>query len=212
MPADLEDRADDVERVGRADHHRFQVGGVQRVEHLVGDARVGRRRCTGGRARRGRSPASLKYSWNGTAPSSVSTCVRTGSSLIGRTRACTPSSRQKSSVISVRRRSLRQALRAQQRGGERLVAERRALRPAELFQHGLRGARLVLGLPAGGRAGDAGERVEHGVEVGREVQPEVLVVVAGVDDHARGPCRAGDTARRRASRRRPARRVRPRFP
>src|SRR6185436_11402921 len=32
------------------------------------------------------------------------------------------------------------------------------------------------------RAGDAGEGVEHGVEIGREGEAEVLVVVAGVDD------------------------------
>src|SRR5207247_2652947 len=35
----LEDRADAVVRIGRADHHRFQVLRVQRVEHFVGDAR-----------------------------------------------------------------------------------------------------------------------------------------------------------------------------
>ena len=36
--------------------------------------------------------------------------------------------------------------------------------------------------PAFGRR-EAGERVEHGIEVGREREAEVLVVVAGVDDH-----------------------------
>jgi len=38
---------------------------------------------------------------------------------------------------------------------------------------------------------DAGERIEHGVEVGRKREPEVLVVIAGVDDHGeRGAAQA----------------------
>ncbi len=51
----------------------------------------------------------------------------------------------------------------------------------------MHGAALAFGLPARRGAGDAGERVQHGVEVGREPQTQVLVVVAGVDDHREVP-------------------------
>ena len=59
----------------------------------------------------------------------------------------------------------------------------RALRPAEPLQHGVQRSRLALGLPGRGGTGDAREHVEHRVEIRREGEPDVLVVVAGVDDH-----------------------------
>ena len=50
---------------------------------------------TAGRARR-----ATRYSWNGSRPSSVTTTVRTGSSLIGTTAASTPRARPRSAVAS----------------------------------------------------------------------------------------------------------------
>src|SRR5437588_12458953 len=61
-----------------------------------------------------------------------------------------------------------------------------AVRAAESSDHRVHRVRLALGLPAGARPGDAGERIEHRVDVGREREPEMLVIVAGVDDHAEG--------------------------
>ena len=69
-------------------------------------------------------------------------------------------------------RDLRQApagsqpLRAQQRRGERFVAEQRLLGTAERLQHAVQQTRLARGLPAGLGAGHAGKRVDRGVEIG----------------------------------------------
>jgi hypothetical protein len=66
---------------------------------------------------------------------------------------------------------------------EVLVAELEPVRPAEpgdLFQS-VPG--LIGDTPAGRRIGDAGERVHYGIEIGRNVQGEMLEVIAGVDDH-----------------------------
>jgi len=94
-----------------------------------------------------------------------------------------PSRRQKSRVISVSRRSPARPSVPQQGRGERPVAEQRAVRAAELLQHALQRARFAIGLPARRSARDAGEREERGVEIGREGEAEMPVVVARVDDH-----------------------------
>ena len=44
---------------------------------------------------------------------------------------------------------------------------------------------LALKAPSGRRIGGAGERVDDRVEVGRDVKPVELLVVAGVDDYAK---------------------------
>ena len=131
---------------------------------------------------RGSHASGPKYSGNGIAPSSVSTCVRTGSSLIGSTRAAMPRWRQKSSVISVRRRPAARPCVRSSGAASDLSPSIGCCGPPSAFSMPCSGVALVLGLPAGVRAGDAGERIERGVEIGRERKAEVLVVVAGIDD------------------------------
>src|SRR2546430_11777508 len=60
----------------------------------------------------------------------------------------------------------------------------RAVGAAEPSYHGVYGVGLALGFPAGARRGDAAERVKHRVDVGRESESEMLVIVARVDDYA----------------------------
>jgi len=48
---------------------------------------------------------------------------------------------------------------------------------------------LAIAAPTGLRVVPARERVEHGVEVRRDMQPQVLEIVAGIDHHGQ-PVRA----------------------
>ena len=75
-----------------------------------------------------------------------------------------------------------EALGAQEGRGEGLVAELPPVGSAQHAEHALHRAHLAFHFPAGARRRDAGQRIEHGVEVRREGEPQVLVVVAGVDD------------------------------
>ena len=66
--------------------------------------------------------------------------------------------------------------------GEVAVAEVEPGLAAELRGHGHEGPRFARQSPAGLGVVDAGERVHHGVEVGRDAKAEVLEVIARVDD------------------------------
>ena len=74
------------------------------------------------------------------------------------------------------------------------VAEREPVLPAQPLGQLERVRRLVAHAPAALLVEQAGERVEDGVEVGRDVQAEDLDVVADVDDrrHLLGPGGAGE--------------------
>src|SRR5215472_17229559 len=71
------------------------------------------------------------------------------------------------------------------------IAEREPVLATELADGRERTPRLVAAAPTALLVGQPRERVEDRVEVGRDVQPEDLDVVADVADHARRR-RAGD--------------------
>ncbi len=121
------------------------------------------------------------------------TNVRTGSSLIGSTRACTPR-RARQLGASPRDSGRRRAAGgAQDVRREVAVAEREPAGPAERGRAPPSTANVSPSMPQPrSDRREAGERVEDGVEVGRDVQAVELVVVAGVDDD--GEVVAGDHA------------------
>ena len=75
-----------------------------------------------------------------------------------------------------------QAARAVDVRREIAVAELEPGRPAERAQRVHEGPGLARAAPAGLLVDHARQRVEHGVDIGRDVQPQVGEVVAGVDD------------------------------
>ena len=169
-------------RIGRADHHRFQVLGVQRVEHFVGDARFS-------------GPRVLQAAHRGVAAQLVVVLLERHRAVVGEHvgahRVVAHRQHQRFDAQAPaevegdlgKAALVRQALGAQQWRGERLVAQQRAVGSAELLQHALQRARLALGFPARRGARDAGEREQRGVEIGREGEAEMPVVVARVDHH-----------------------------
>ena len=117
------------------------------------------------------------------APRGSGRSVRTGSSLIGRMRAATPKPRGEPRG----HRRQRLALAQRRACGSRCVARSRSPRlnhvGAAERGHRLQAVeRLVRAAPAARDVEQAGQRVGHGVEVGRDVQPPDLGVVAGVAD------------------------------
>src|SRR4029079_15835837 len=77
------------------------------------------------------------------------------------------------------------------------VAETEPGLAAELLERAQEATGLGLAAPAADRAGQARQVVHHGVEVGCDVEAEVLEVVAGVGDHDQplGRHRARETDR-----------------
>ena len=110
MPRRLQDRADRDHRVRGPDHDRLR--GRDRVERPRAWRR--RRPRRGSRRRRPgpRLAPLIMNSWSGHHPSWASTRVRTGASLIGSTRARTPSAAASVAWASVSRRAAVQRLRA----------------------------------------------------------------------------------------------------
>ena len=108
--------------------------------------------------------------------------VRTRSSVIGRRRTSRPHARVISAVTSESVRARAQALRAEEVGREVLVAEAEPRGHVVAGERVERRERLAFEAPALRGVRRAGERVGDGVEVGGDVQPVELVVVAGVDD------------------------------
>ena len=68
-------------------------------------------------------------------------------------------------------------------GGEIAVAERKPCFAAERFERGHEGPCLVAPAPAALRIVEPGQRVHDGVEIGRNGEPEMLEVVAGIGNH-----------------------------
>ena len=125
-------------------------------------------------------------------PAGVVRKVRTGSSVAGRSRTATPSALGEPARRLRERHALAQQPRADEMEADVAVSQRepdlrrRAARPAERVR------RLVADAPAALLVEEPGQRVEDGVEVGRDVQAEELDVVADVDDrrHLLGAGRA----------------------
>ena len=108
--------------------------------------------------------------------------VRTGSSVIGTQPAGrAPSARDLGGHLRERRPRV-QALRAEEVGREVLVAEPEPGGDVVARERVERGEGLAFEAPALRGVRRAGERVGDRVEVGGDVQPVELVVVAGVDD------------------------------
>ena len=137
-------------------------------------------------------------------PSAVRTRVRTGSSLIGRTRG-----RYAEAIGRSRLRDRRQRLagaqppRALDVRREVAVAEPEPGLAAERLQRRHEGPGLVAPAPAALRMVEPGERVDQRVEVGRDREAEMLEIVAGIgDDGERAAARATRRGRAPAWRRR----------
>ena len=148
-----------------------------------------------------------KYSWKSSQPSSVRTCVRTGSSVIGRIAARDAERRLQASTASVSVRPSPQPSRPRDVGREVAVAEPEPVVLAVALEHVHHGPRLAGDAPATLVVEAAGEHVHDRVVVGHHEQAVPLGVVAGVDDDRqvagpRGPAAGRARASRRRSRRR----------
>ncbi len=146
-------------------------------------AGIGRRR---GRGRRGRRPAGgggRSSPGSRAAPPGVSTVVATGSSVIGRIGggdAERGGERRRSRRVKGRARlSDARCARCGWRNPDRRAGTRGPAKPRDRVE----GVASVAGnTPARRRVGEAGERVEHGVEVRADSQTVEIEIVGGVDD------------------------------
>ena len=150
----------------------------------------------------GRHCSRTKYSWNASVPA------------IGLDHGAHRVVRHRQDA----RRDAERAARCAQMRGQRLAGRRRRVRSTcvarspspSLNQVGPpsspsaphEGPGLVAPAPAGLGVDDAGQRIERGVDVGRDVQAQVLEVVAGVDDDGRAARPAAAPGRATAWRRR----------
>ena len=121
-------------------------------------------------------------SWKPCQPASLRTCVRTGSSHIGSTRAATPSARRSSSIASVSRAPSAQAARAAHAERQVAVAEVEPHVVAQLAQ-AVHHVERVAGQAPAALVDQVGEPERDEVGVGRDVGAVDLDVVAGVGDH-----------------------------
>ena len=68
-------------------------------------------------------------------------------------------------------------------GGEIAVAQRKPSLAAERRERSHERPCLVAPAPAALRVVEAGQRVHDGVEIGRDGEPKMLEIIAGIDDH-----------------------------
>ena len=200
---DGEDRADRHVRVARA---RSTIRSAARSPR---DARRGpglaRPRCSGRRRPRRDGPRATNHSWNGNVPPASRRRCAAGR----RSRGAAGSEAERLGEPRGdlgERHALAQQLRAHEMQPEVAVAEPEPGFAAELRHRRERVPGLVRAAPAALLVGDAGEGVEHAVEVGGDVQAEHLDVVPHVaydgyvvrfddSDHSAQEPRAADTAR-----------------
>ena len=174
--------------------------------HAGRRARLGRAGVVHARRPRRGDRARRTTSWNGNVPAGVSMKVRSGSSVAGSSVQRSPNARASRAVASEsgtpsRSSCVRTRCRPMSRSPSRNHAS-----PPSAADGRERVPGLVGAPPAALLVGDAGERVEDAVEIGRDVQAEHLDVVAHVaydgyvvrfdyrDDAAQEP-RAADAAR-----------------
>ena len=178
-----QNRIDADQRVRRADHDHAQIVVAKRGEKIGMRPRRRRRRQRRSRAPPGCSAAARNNPGNRASLPRSAARVRTGSSLIGNNRAEIPSRRRKSSVIADRRSPARR-----RRVRSTWVARSPSpswnqVLPTKRFERRHKGPGLAAPTPAGVGIVEAGEGVEQRVEIGRDRQPEMLEIVAGIGDN-----------------------------
>ena len=137
-----------------------------------------------------RCPRATNHSWNGNSPAGVSIHVRRRSSVAGSSGASTPNAAASRAVTLESGSPMRSAcVRTRCRPRSRSPSWNHASPPSVATLSSAR-QRLAGASPAACFVVGARERVEDRVEVGRDVQPEHLDVVADVADD-------GDVRRRR---------------
>ena len=147
-----------------------------------------------------RCPRATNHSWNGNLPAGVSSQVRSRSSVAGSSRAATRSAFASRAVTPESGSPARKAcVRTRWRPRSRSPSANQSSPPSAPTVSSARQVSPLLS-PAALLVGDACERVEDRVEIGRDVEPEHLDVVADVADHARhssvrDPDDAADEAR-----------------
>ena len=176
-----QDRLNRVVGVGRAQHDRLKVGRVQRFQNLVRNARHVR--------------AGIQKAFHyGLALQFGEVLVITHMPVVGdhhrahgivahRQHARLDAQRLAETERDLTERALRpHRLGTQQRQRERAITNTDPMLRAETVQHVVQRVSLASRLPASRGTCDPGQRVQHGVDVGRERQTEDLMVVAGIDD------------------------------
>jgi hypothetical protein len=108
--------------------------------------------------------------------------VRTRSSVIGKSRVRTRCASHRAAVTRERRPSGAEPGRPEEVRREVPVAQTEPRGLAEGRQRTQRGERVALDTPALRRIGQRRQRVEDGVEIGGDVEPEELLVVARIPD------------------------------
>ena len=194
-------------RVARRDHDRIGVARSPRGRPARAAPRRRRRR----RARRPRPRAGARRTTPGTAnvPAGVTTSVRSGSSVAGRSRVREPGRLDERAVTAESGSPARSAcVRTRWRPMSRSPSRNQPSPPHSCADSSARHVSPARPQPRSASF-EAGEGVEDGVEIGRDVQAEHLEVVADVADHRELARREHVVeAARRASRRRRRRRGR----
>ena len=181
-------------RIGSSEMNGFEGASSTRSAPEMAASTPGagarRRRRSGSPRRVGSARRRTSQSWKGSAPWSVSITVRSRPSVAGMTVAGTPSRAATSATIADSGSPARRRARAHEVQADVAVAEDEPVGAAQLAHDAHRRAGVVADAPAQ-LADAAGQRVEHRVDVGRDVQIPVLEVVADVRDHGHGGRRLG---------------------
>ena len=177
-----------------------QVGPGERLERRPAPARASRRPRSGRRRPRRGAARATNHSWNGNvAGRRVDPGAERGRRSPAGGAPRRPSAAARRAVTAESGSPARSAcVRTRWSPRSRSPSANQPSPPSS--RHGLeRVPRLAGAPPAALLVGEPGERVEHGVEIGRDVQAEHLDVVADVADHRQVGRRQRPRAGRRAS-------------